>query len=147
MTKGSYTLVKEGEALKLNFKMSVRKSGMSGTGMGPVGLVIFDENFEPVFKIQHGLTVGAKVPQGTNTKTWGQGVTITGEKAKHLEKAGLVLAFNVNTISDRLGIPTSLNEWKDAIKETAAFASEVQNLAVGSSMQKGDWKFIKLAGL
>ncbi|WP_124979455.1 hypothetical protein [Nonlabens xiamenensis] len=117
---------------------------MSGTGKGAYGLVIFDENFEPVFKIKKGLTVGAKVPQGTNSKKWKKNLTITREKVKKMEKEGVILAFNVNAVSDKLGIPTSHDEWKDAVTETLSLGKEIMELTVGESMERGDWKFIKL---
>ncbi|WP_156858147.1 hypothetical protein [Salegentibacter sp. T436] len=142
--KGSYHLYKSGNNIKLDVNFDVRKSGMSGTGKGAYGFVIFDDNFEPVFEINKGLTVGARVPQGVNSKDWNQSLTITGEKARKMEKEGVILAFNVNAFSDKLGIPTSLNEWKDAVTESLNFGNEIMDLTVGESMKRGDWKFVKL---
>jgi hypothetical protein len=142
--KGSYSLKKDGDNLKLSMRFSVKKNGQSGNGKGVYALVIFDDNFEPVFKFEKGFTVGAKVPEGTNKKRWKKNVTITGEKAKKMEKDGIILAFNVGVSYDKLGIPTSLDEWKDAIKEGLTFSNEIMELTVGESMKRGDWKFVKL---
>lgn len=142
--KGSYHFYKSGDILKLDIRLDVRKSGLSGTGKGAIGFVIFDEKFEPLFEINKGLTVGAKVPEGVNSKDWVQTLTITGEKAKQMEKEGIILAFNVNAVSDKLGIPTSLEGWKTTIKDALNFSNEIMELTVGKSMERGDWKFVKL---
>jgi len=143
-TKANYHLYEKKKNLKLSCKLDVRKSGMSGNGKGSFAIVILDENFQPIFEIKKGLTVGSRVPQGTNSKDWIKSVTITGELAKRIKEKGVIIAFNANTEYDDKGILTSLNDFKKSLKDLVSFAKEFSEIAVGESFNSGDWKITKI---
>lgn len=143
-TKANYHLYEKKKNLKLSCKLDVKKNGMSGNGKGSFAIVIFDENFEPIYEINKGLTVGSRVPQGTNSKDWRQNVTITGELAKRIKEKGIMIAFNVNTEYDDRGMLTSLKDFKNSLKDLKSFVKEFSDISVGKSFYSGNWKITKI---
>jgi hypothetical protein len=129
-----------GSAIQLTLKFNVRKSGYSGTGKGALAFELLDSSFTPLLKFSHGLTVGAKFPEGTNDKDWSKTVTITGKAADKIRQDGLICAASICTLYDNIGLPRDLSEWKKLIQDVAPILA----LAYGDSIGISAWLFTKI---
>lgn len=138
-SKGSFKVYVNASNVKIEFNFNVRKSGTSGTGKGAYGFEILNESFEPIFKVKKGLTVGANSIKGKADKNWKKTITITGSKAKQIRNGSSIFALSVITQRDDIGLPSSISEWKRAIKDM----SEVIKLSSGESLISNGWKFSK----
>lgn len=114
--RGNYRLyVSENQQIKLDVHFSVKKTGMFGTGKGAMAIGLIGADGSTLFQYTKGLTVGARVPEGVARKNDDQSLTIIGPLAQKLISEGGYVAFHVDAVSDSIGIPTSLSEWKSAL--------------------------------
>lgn len=143
-SKGSYSLVKAGENVRLSIKFNVRKSGMSGSGRGAMSFQILDDSWEPVTSFNKSLTVGADSLKGVADKDWKKNITLTGPKAKNVIDNGITVAFIVDSNKSTIGVPTSIDGWKKALGGIADLKSELDKLSAGDSKNMNGWKVFKM---
>jgi hypothetical protein len=143
-SKGSYSLVKDGNNVKLSINFNVRKSGTSGSGRGAMSFQILDDSWDPVTSFNKSLTVGADSLKGTADKDWKKNITLTGPKAKKVIDNGIAVAFIVDSNKDTIGVPTSIDDWKKALGDIADLKSELDKLSAGDSKNMNGWKVFKM---
>jgi hypothetical protein len=130
--KGSYSIVKDGNNVKIQIDFSVKKTGITGTGKGVVGFVLLDSEGKEVFKHEKGFTVGADL-SGAVKKEDTKKITIFGDKWDKV----VGVALNVTVESDTIGIPTKPEEWKEALGK--AVPHILGGLEVGKKTDLKGW--------
>jgi hypothetical protein len=139
-TKGYVNVIDYGSSLAIKPKLSVRKTGMFGTGRGSLNFQIVDVNYKPLATVAHKLTVGAVIG-GSNTKEWGVPQIFDQNGRDRIVGDIYFCAASITTDYDRNGMPTDLDGWIKAVGDLKALYA----LAVGDYATVGKWIFGKLA--
>ncbi|WP_192797072.1 hypothetical protein, partial [Bacillus cereus] len=117
---------------------SVRKSGVAGTGSGVMAFALLGSDGLPTFKVEKGFTVGADATDGVNEKIFEQTFTIFGDRWDEVYGN----AFLLDETKDTIGIPGSLDEWKEWFEEDIAPIFE--GLNSGDSQDFNNWTIKRL---
>ncbi|MED4562760.1 MULTISPECIES: hypothetical protein [Bacillus] len=138
-TKGSYSIEEINNDIAINLHLSVRKSGVSGTGKGALifGLLGSDSNQPPILNKVLTKTVGANALTGVAEKHIDESLTMLKSKWDQVT----FIAFGVTT-TDGIGFPTSLPEWKDLIGEE--LGTVLGGLGLGEMKEVADFVFKKV---
>ncbi|QLI78749.1 hypothetical protein [Bacillus pumilus] len=137
-TKGSYSIEEVNNEIEIKLHLSVRKSGISGTGKGALifGLLGSDSSKPPLLSKVLTKTVGADL-SGSHEESNDEDMIMLKNKWDQVS----VIVLGVDT-SDSIGFPTSLPEWKDLIGEE--LETVLGGLGLGEMKEIADFVFKKV---
>ena len=125
---GSYTLMSDGS---LSTSFTVRYKSRSGSGKGRMACALIGEDGKVIFDYHKGFTVGSNPTKPDVTKNDDQTFDIL-----QLDKI-VSIAFTVDAVSSDIGIPKSINEWKELLGSD--LLPIIGDLGIGDFKEIGGW--------
>ncbi|TDU16450.1 hypothetical protein [Bacillus sp. BK450] len=137
-TKGSYSIEEVNNEIEIKLHLSVRKSGISGTGKGALifGLLGSDSNQPPLLNKVMTKTVGSDM-SGSREESNDEKLIML--KSKWDQVSFIVLGVATN---DSIGFPRSLSDWKKLIGEE--LGTVLGGLGLGEVKEIADIVFKKV---